>query len=224
MAPVELPARGEATVGVVVRPETTEAVQEDVVIVGPRFSMPLSIDAPSLAPATTSAPTTTTAPLAVAATPQVVVQNPIAAPPEAAATPAQNLSVHVTAKRLGPARWELRWRGGKTAAANYALAERTLAVDARGELVVSWQRLTGAKISSAGEEVRAEFDRLATHQLHMIRLSSLGPDGAPLWEAPLVALPPAPTSDSTHNVWLPGLVLLLAFCFFLRWRGRRAFA
>ncbi len=220
IAPVELPAHGEATVGVVVRPETTGAVQEDVVIVGPHFTMPLSIDAPSLAPATPSAPTAASTPFVVtatpAATPRVAVQNPIAAPPEAAASPTQNPSVHVTAKRLGPARWELQWRAEKTAAANYALAERTLAVNARGELVVSWQRLTGAKISAAAEEVRAEIDRLVPHQLHMICLSAFGPDGAPLWEAPLVALPPAPTSDSTHNVWLPGLLLLLAFCFFLR--------
>ncbi len=53
----------------------------------------------------------------------------------------------------------------------------------------------------------------------MVRVTALGPDGSTLWEAPPVALSPDPNTTAQRSSWLPVLLLVLAGCVFLRWRG-----
>lgn len=133
IAAVEVPARGEVEVEVAVRPETTEAVHEAVAIVGPRFTMPLAIDAPGTAPKAEaiakSEPLPTVAETAARiaqSTPSVAQPLPgIIAEPEVAAPTGK-----VIAHRLGRGRWELRWPAQTTAPSSYRIDERQLALDA----------------------------------------------------------------------------------------------
>lgn len=214
---------------ILVRPEVVEAVNEVVTISAPRFTLPLPIDAPGIAVKSDIAspfvrPAAPTAEVTPVVVPPAVTQATSLPAAEAAATSVAQSNTKVTAERLGPERWALRWVAEKPAPSSYRFDERELALNPQDELVVTWRQLLVTKISPISDPVSAELDHLPARQLHMIRVHALGADGATLWEAPLVTLPPERQAADEHNFWLPLLGLFLAGFLFLRWRAGRVSA
>ncbi len=227
---ITLSAREKKRVTIEVRAEVTGPLREILKIAGPRFEVPLQIEAPALLrkgvvkseqPATlrpTVSPVATI--VASAPIPRVAITPP---PPSAAPKPLLNPAVKVNARRAAASRWELQWPAAKTADAAYRIDERLLSLDSAGKLQISWRTLAAAKITRANP-VTAEIGGLDSRELHLLRVTALGPDEAVLWESPPVALAPAPARSHHRVIWLLGLGSALALFLILRWRARHDYS
>ncbi|MGH8163753.1 MAG: hypothetical protein ACREP1_05400, partial [Rhodanobacteraceae bacterium] len=124
----------------------------------------------------------------------------------------------------GPSRWELHWSSGQEMAPDvrYRIEERQLALDPNDELQVSWREIAASKITATHDRVIAEVGQLNPHQLHMLRVTALDADDAPLWESPLVALAPSPSRSHARAYLLSFLIAGLAGLFYWRWQANRA--
>jgi hypothetical protein len=89
------------------------------------------------------------------------------------------------------------------------------------ELETSWQALDAPEISRSGDEMVAGISGLDRGQLHMLRVTALGPGGVTLWESPLVALAPPRAAGHGTRGWLIAFGVALVVLIALRWRVRR---
>ncbi len=62
------------------------------------------------------------------------------------------------------------------------------------------------------------------HELHILRLTVLNPDGSVLWESHLISLPPVPQVSHGRTYLLILFGGVLAVVLYLRWRANRDFA
>ncbi len=139
--------------------------------------------------------------------------------PEGTPQIALNTAVKITAHRLSPSSWEVRWPADKKPGTMYRLEERMLSLDHRGELKVAWRELAGPKLNLATNPIVAPVRQLTARHAHFLRLTALNREGALLWESPLFALEAAPAS-SRRQLWLIGLAVALVALLFLRWKER----
>ncbi len=223
------PAEAKA-IPVVIAADGTIAVDETIVARGNGFSARLPVSAQSLilpqasvSPSPKVAASLPVVPPAPAATspqqPSLVRQ---AEPPPVPSVSLNARSVPVRAQRLAGSLWELRWARPKDPVAQYRIEERFLALDGAGALQTNWRDLPSPKIAFADDRVTAQIAGLDPDQMHSLKVTALGPNGAPFWESPLVVVgPPPEPSRRTRTLALifgGALVVLLV----LRWRANRA--
>ncbi len=227
LQPIEaltLAAEASQEVAVEVSAETVGPVHETMNVAGPHFRVPVVIEIPALLPPPTVATAAPSVPPPVAAQPAPSVAPVFVAPAvsqgaEATTAPGAVPMVKVTAHRIAPALWELRWPAGAQRAASYRIEERSLSLDSTDTLQTAWLPLK-AKVDPAGDPVIAKVGDLHAHRLHVLRVTALDADGTPRWESPPIALAAAPVSSHERALWLTGLSLALAAFLFLRWRAR----
>ncbi len=125
----------------------------------------------------------------------------------------------VTTRRLGASLWELKWTARKFPSVSYRIQERTLSLDAAGNLQTSWRPVTST-INPALDPVTAKLTGLDGDRVHVVRVTALDASGITLWESPPDALAAVPAAAHGREFWLVSLSLALAVCLFLRWRAR----
>ena len=208
-------------------------LQEEITFVGAGFKARLPVDAsaapvaprvvskrallPALSPAVPASPT----PMA-----RIVQSEAIATiPPAASSSPAQSRRtafLPIRVRRTGAADWELDWARSKIPVAKYRVEERFVSLDGAGELQTLWRAIRFPEIVESGDEVIARIKGLEPKQLHILRVTALGPGGEISWESLPVTLAPPREERRNGRGWLlvlgPAFLVLL----FLRWRAKRA--
>lgn len=223
---VALPAGETKDVAVEVRQEVAGPIHEALVVSAPRSQVSLVVEIPALPPriaTATATPTPTSTPVMASSTPLPTPSSSPAPelPPITDTSPPTESGpfVKVTARRLGASLWELKWAARKIPSASYRIEERTLSLDAAGNLQTSWRPVTST-INPALDPVTAKLAELDADRVHVIRVTALDASGTTLWESPPEALAAVPATTHERGLWLVSLSLALAVCLFLRWRAR----
>jgi hypothetical protein len=128
----------------------------------------------------------------------------------------------VRAQRLDAKRWELRWPASKVPVAKYQIEERLLALDGAGALQITWRSLPFPEATKSGNSIVAQLARLDPRQLHVLKVTALGADGATIWESPLVSLAPLTQPSHGGRGWLLLFGCALIVLLVLRWRATHA--
>ena len=218
-------------VEVILSPDRSAPVQEEILLQGDGFRMRLPVEAaavtaPKIAPRPPSVPSSTATPsVAIQSTPVAKASQSTNERAEAASTPAPSLPaltlVAVRARRAEDAVWELTWPRPKEPVAQYRLEERFLSLDPAGELQTTWQPLASPTLTESGETILARIKELAPTELHIVRVTALRAEGATLWESPLVSLAPPREPAAGAGRWVLLLILVLIALVGWRWRARR---
>lgn len=223
---IALAANETREVAVKVRPEVKGPVRETMVVNGPRFQTPVTMEIPPFAdPKATPMITVSATPPPVAeltASPSPSAPPPLVSEQKTPSTPAAErvpAAVRVTLHRLDRGAWELRWPSQSPVAASYRVEERCLSFDRTGKLQTAWRPLP-ANISARGNPLTAKVRDLDGRQVHVLRVTALDADGRTLWESPAIALAPLPTRSHARSLWLVGSSIALAAFLLLRWRTR----
>ncbi len=230
LADVTLAPAEEKIIPVVVSADGIVAVNDTIVVRGDGFSEKLPVTAEALAvaektparppPAIAQAATASPSPSATIPARASVVRPDEPAPVKPVAP--NQLVVPVRAQRLEGARWELRWARPKESVAQYRIEERLLLLDGAGALQTNWHAFAAPKIAIAGDAVTAQLSGLDPRQIHSLRVTALGADGAALWESPLVVVGPPPQPSHRVRNWTIILGLALLVLVVVRWRANRA--
>lgn len=223
---VALPAGETKELAVEVRPEVVGPIHEVLLVSAPRFQISLVVEIPALPPPIAAATATPAAPSTSVIASSTPLPSPSSSPaPElppitdTSPPPESGPFVKVTARRVGASLWELKWTARKFPSASYRIEERTLSLDAAGNLQTSWRPVTSTT-NLALDPVTAKLTELDDDRVHVIRVTALDASGTTLWGSPPVALAAVPAATHERGLWLVSLSLALAVCLFLRWRGR----
>ena len=113
---------------------------------------------------------------------------PSATPPTANATFVALKVRHVWMLRAG----NCVGRSQKSQSQNIASTNALFHSIAQVRLQTTWREIAPLETVALGNEVAAQIKGLDPKQRHLVRVTAIGPSGAPLWESPVVALTPPP--------------------------------